>query len=1187
MHRLPILVPGHTWSCSPSSSISSTPCSSPPFKKILVANRGEIAIRIFAACKALGVATAAVYSEADRKSLHVQRADEAYLLAHPPNEPITPYLNIPQVIQTAVSIGADAIHPGYGFLSEVSAFAAACAERAITFIGPSPHSLLLFGNKTSAKQLAREQAVPVARGSPVVASAEEALAFLKTEGIGFPVLIKAALGGGGKGQRLAKDAQELRKGFSPCSQEAALSFGDGSCFVEEFLEDARHIEVQILGDAAGSHVTLEERDCSIQFRNQKVVEVAPPRDICPQLRAALQNAALKLAKAAQYVNAGTVEFLVQGTLADPSGRFIFLEMNPRIQVEHTITEEICGVDLVKAQIRLAARQLLADMNLSQQQIQAKGFAIQLRLGLIPGKEVALTEYEEPTGEGIRVDSSVAKGFSPSQQFDPLLAKLVVSVPAGSSFQDCTAKALKALSAYRLNPELKTNRHILANILKHPLFVRNQVTTTFMTTHQKELFSSKDVQGAYTGSGDRSGRSRQAGMGRQEKERLVVRAPFPGKVVEIKANPDQAQVRAGDAVLLLSAMKMLTEVASPLTGSVSQLQVAVGQQVNSDDPLFTVEGYREPDEATAGHSDTQNEPAAESVEAKLGLAQSLHTEAWYLQPSGPRYRTCPRSSTRLRSALKTDSAQFQARRRHNLSLLDTLNQRLKTVQQGGSKRAVALHRKRGKKLPRERIAAIIDPGTRFLELSALAAWGMYGGNIHSASMICGIGVVAGVECMFLCNDATVKGGVFFPETAKKQLRAQRIAQENRLPCIYLVDGGGANLGGGVGSMSGAGEEQSAAVFVSGGLQFKNQAVMSSMRIPQIAAVLGKCTAGGAYIPAMADESIIVKGNGTIYLGGPPLVKAATGEEADEQELGGAAMHCSKSGVTDHFAETEDEALRLVRAAVESLARPARFLLPTTAPQPPAYDPEELLGLIPEDNKFPYDVREVIARVVDSSRFHEFKPRFGCTLVCGFAYLHGFPVGILGNNGMLFSDSAIKGAHFIQICGQRKIPLVFFHNITGFMVGTEYEQGGITKHGAKMIMAVSCVAVPKISIVLGGSHGAGNYAMCGPAFDPRFTFLWPNARISVMGGQQAADVITIVKDAQLKREGKALLSAEGKKAMQAPIIEALDGCSSAYDSTKAVFDDGIIDPRDTRAVLGMCISISLNGPFPESGYGVFRM
>lgn len=529
------------------------------------------------------------------------------------------------------------------------------------------------------------------------------------------------------------------------------------------------------------------------------------------------------------------------------------------------------------------------------------------------------------------------------------------------------------------------------------------------------------------------------------------------------------------------------------------------------------------------------------------------------------------TTKLTSEVDTKSETFQRRLKYNQKLIKKLETRLHVVAQGGSKKSVSLLRERGKLLPRERIAKIIDPGTTFLELSALAAWGMYGGSVHSASYVTGVGVVQGVECMFFANDSTVKGGVFFPETTKKQLRAQAIAIENHLPCVYLVDGGGANLG----AEDGNSTEGSAAAFTLIGRQFYNQAIMSSMKIPQLSAVLGKCTAGGAYIPAMSDESVIVNGNGTIYLGGPPLVKAATGEDAEEQELGGAAMHTSKSGVSDHYVKTEMEGLQRVRVLVEHLARRPRHVLPMAKPEPPAYDAEELLGIIPEDINIPFDSREVIARVVDGSRFHEFKPRYGSSLVCGFAHLDGYPVGILANNGLLNSEAAIKATHFIQVSGQRGIPLVFFHNTTGFTEGAQYEEQGLVKDGAKMLMAVSCVPVPKFSIVIGGSQGVGNYAMCGPDFKPRFNFLWPNARISIMEPPKDEEAKAApVKAAKVKASTK--VSPE-----EGPEGEA------AYESTRAVWDDGIIDPRHTRRVLARAISVCLNAPFPTNGYGVFRM
>jgi acetyl-CoA carboxylase carboxyltransferase component len=433
-------------------------------------------------------------------------------------------------------------------------------------------------------------------------------------------------------------------------------------------------------------------------------------------------------------------------------------------------------------------------------------------------------------------------------------------------------------------------------------------------------------------------------------------------------------------------------------------------------------------------------------------------------------------------------------------------------------------------------------------------------------------------MFVANDATVKGGSYYPMTVKKHIRAQEIAHENRLPCIYLVDSGGAFL-----PMQ---DEVFPDKFHFGRI-FRNQARMSGEGIPQIAAVLGSCTAGGAYVPAMSDEAIIVKGNGTIFLAGPPLVKAATGEEVSAEDLGGADVHTKLSGVADHFANDEPEALRLVRNVVENLNSEPKTILEVSEVEPPKHDVEDLLGIIPPDGRTPYDVREVISRVVDGSRLHEFKARYGTTLVCGFARIHGYPVGIVANNGILFSESSLKGTHFIELCGQRGIPLVFLQNITGFMVGREYESRGIAKDGAKLVTAVACAPVPKFTVIIGGSHGAGNYGMCGRAYDPRFLLMWPNSRISVMGGEQAADVLTTVKQDQRAREGLEAMRDEELAKFRAPILEKYETEGSPYYSTARLWDDGIIDPRDTRDVLGLCISASLNAPMPETDFGVFRM
>ena len=534
--------------------------------------------------------------------------------------------------------------------------------------------------------------------------------------------------------------------------------------------------------------------------------------------------------------------------------------------------------------------------------------------------------------------------------------------------------------------------------------------------------------------------------------------------------------------------------------------------------------------------------------------------------------------RLPTRVNRADADFSKRIEHNSNLINTLRQRLEIASNGGGGKYVERHRSRGKLLPRERIERIIDPGTAFLELSPLAAYELYDGRAHSSGIVTGIGMVHGRECLFVANDATVKGGSYYPMTVKKHIRAQTVAHENHLPCIYLVDSGGAFL------------PMQDEVFPDVnhfGRIFRNQAKMSGDGIPQVAAVLGSCTAGGAYVPAMSDESIIVKGNGTIFLAGPPLVKAATGEVVTAEELGGADVHTVQSGVADHFAEDEPEALRLVRNIVENLG--PRELAPAASAEvePPAHDVEDLLGLIPSDNRTPVDIKEIIARIVDGSRFHEFKSRYGTTLICGFAHIHGHKVGIVANNGILFSESSLKGAHFVELCGQRGIPLVFLQNITGFMVGKAYEAGGIAKDGAKLVTAVSCVNVPKFTVIIGGSHGAGNYGMCGRAYDPRFLFIWPNSRISVMGGPQAADVLATVKQDQRAREGMPAMEGEELEEFRQPILDKYETEGSPYYSTARLWDDGIIDPRDTRDVLGLCLASARNAPLPNDKFGVFRM
>jgi acetyl-CoA carboxylase carboxyltransferase component len=531
------------------------------------------------------------------------------------------------------------------------------------------------------------------------------------------------------------------------------------------------------------------------------------------------------------------------------------------------------------------------------------------------------------------------------------------------------------------------------------------------------------------------------------------------------------------------------------------------------------------------------------------------------------------------------ADFEANAAFHRGLAQTLRARLAQVRQGGGPKYQQRQAEQGKLFVRARLDKLLDPGSPFLEIAPLAAWGLYDGEAPGAGMVAGVGRVSGRECLIIANDATVKGGSYLPLTVKKHLRAQEVAEENHLPCIYLVDSGGAFL---------PLQDQVFPDREHFGRIFYNQARMSAKGIPQIAAVMGSCTAGGAYVPAMSDETVIVKGTGTIFLGGPPLVKAATGEEVTAEELGGAYVHTHRSGVADHFAEDDDHALEIVRGIVETLGGETHQVamrhgasLRRDTPEEPLYPPEEIYGVLPQSFRAAYDVREIIARLVDGSRFREFKANYGTTLVTGFAALEGGPVGILANNGVLFSESALKGAHFIELCTSRGVPLLFLQNITGFMVGKEYEAGGIAKDGAKLVHAVANARVPKLTVIIGGSFGAGNYGMCGRAYQPRFLWMWPNARISVMGGEQAASVLLTVKQEQLKREGKPPLTPDEQREFMRPTLEKYETEGSPYYSTARLWDDGILDPAETRRVLGLALAACRNAPAEETRYGVFRM
>eukprot|EP00928_Gymnodinium_smaydae_P078820 TRINITY_DN6288_c1_g1_i2.p1 TRINITY_DN6288_c1_g1~~TRINITY_DN6288_c1_g1_i2.p1 ORF type:complete len:938 (-),score=129.79 TRINITY_DN6288_c1_g1_i2:177-2990(-) len=921
---------------------------------------------------------------------------------------------------------------------------------------------------------------------------------------------------------------------------------------------------------------LFDRDCSVQIRNQKVVEVAPAR-MHPLLRQRMTDCAVRLVQSCNYRNVGTVEFMVAGELHDPDARFVFMEVNPRIQVEHTVTEEVTGVDIVRTQLRIAGGASLEELKLLGGEGNAastlRGFAIQCRVSLAPGGGPDVTRYEEPCGDGIRVDAALYEGCKPSMHYDPLVGKLIcfAAGEGDEAFQDCREKTLQALDGYTIEG-VNTNKHLLSNILQHPEFINNEVLLSFMARHSAAL-------NAANGSVAAKPQVTQATKGKAQRTEVVVAAPIEATVIRV-LTPEGTEVKQGDTLVLLSAMKLETEIHAPSDGVVRQVCIKTAETVRSGQDLVVLDAVVEDSNAAgvAAHEASEADRHRHVMAKQHGGVDPL--AMWYGPEQG--VRPCSgASASSLRVAKPRRDATFETRLSHHEGLLAVLNERLATVKAGGSEVAVAQHRGRGKALPRERIQAILDPGTSFLELSPLAAFNMYEGDVHSAGIVTGIGLVHGREVLFVANDATVKGGTYFPMTVKKHLRAQQIARENNLSCVYLVDSGGAFL---------PLQDEVFPDRMHFGRIFFNQATMSSSGIPQISAVLGSCTAGGAYVPAMSDENIIVKGNGTIFLGGPPLVKASTGEEVTAEELGGADVHTSKSGVADHFAEDEPTALRLCREVLAHVGDPSPAAMPELEAEAPLYDSADLLGLIPEDNSKAFDVRQVIARIVDGSRLHEFKARFGSTLVCGFAHIHGYPVGIVANNGILFSESAQKGAHFVQLCNQRRIPLLFLQNITGFMVGRAYEQGGIARDGAKMVNAVACADVPKITVVIAGSHGAGNYGMCGRAYDPRFMFMWPNARISVMGGAQAAGVLSTVKQDQLKRQGKAPMSDEDLAAFQRPTLEKYEREGSPYHSTGRLWDDGIIDPRETRHVLGRCLRICSrnSGSGGTTGrWGVFRM
>mmetsp|Transcript_29449 Transcript_29449/g.63415 ORF Transcript_29449/g.63415 Transcript_29449/m.63415 type:complete len:1275 (+) Transcript_29449:165-3989(+) len=1184
-------------------------------RKILIANRGEISIRIARAARALGAHSVAVCAPEDIDSPHVQFADEYVVLkndkvgsttttttttASTANAAIGPYLDIDGLTNVAVERGVDLVHPGYGFLSESAPFAQSLLDSNITWVGPPPDVLHLFGDKIQARALAHRSDVPVVRGSGNLSSGEECLSVLKEGDVRLPAIMKAAYGGGGRGMRIVRDISQVTSSFDSCQREALTAFGRDEVFLEEFWEDTKHLEVQILADGQGGVVHLYERDCTVQHRHQKVIELAPARDIHPELRRRLVDCAVTLARGCAYKGAGTVEFLVRGDLEEADTEFVFMEVNPRVQVEHTVTEEATGIDIVQAQLLIAAGRSLDDLGLTQDNIRLRQHSLQARITMMPGKGEVLDAYKEPTGDGVRCDTAGwHTGFAPNQMYDPLVGKLICSAAdgddddaPGGSFEKARHLMMRSLDDFRIEG-VANNIDAVERILSHPQFMANRVNTSFLADNPELLDPSK---GKKVQTATEHGTAKR--LFSEEKITFELTPPMMGNILEVKKQAGD-KVDVGEVIVVLSAMKIETEVVSPVRGVVTEVNCQAGEQVSGDTVVAVLEGYEEI------QIDATTSTASPSSDTINNTGSGVGAGVQFSDPSvdvwrgsddfAPQYNvndgsmSLPIIPSLPESQLNNEKA--HGRRTRNEALQRELSSKIEAVKRGGGERALALHQKRGKMLPRDRIAAIVDRGSAFLEIGALAGGdGLYASDgiedLPSGGVVAGVGLIHGRECMIVANDATVKGGTYFPITVKKHLRAQQIAAENRLPCIYLVDSGGAYL------------PKQAEVFPDKnhfGRIFFNQARMSAAGVPQLAVVLGSCTAGGAYVPAMSDESVIVNKNGTIFLAGPPLVKAATREVVSAEDLGGADVHTRISGVADHFAKDEPSALAKVRQIVGAL--PADPRLQYTVPknsssfvEKPLYPLSDLLSIIPEDNRIPFDVRQILARVLDGSRFHEFKEHFGTSMVCGFGKIHGLPVGIVANNGILFSASSLKATHFIQLCGQRKIPILFVQNITGFMVGKEAENNGIAKDGAKLVTAVSCAPVPKLTLIVGGSHGAGNYGMCGRAYDPRFLFTWPNSRISVMGGPQAAGVLSTVKNDQIEKETGVPMNSEEIAEFEKPLLEKYEREGSPYFATARLWDDGVIQVEDTRKTIGQALRI-VSKDFSEpnergSIYGVFR-
>lgn len=1067
-------------------------------KKLLIANRGEIAIRIAQAAEESGMASVAVYPRDDEHSLHVRRADHAHLLQ---GRGASAYLDIEQLVRAARDNGCDAIHPGYGFLSENARFARRCAEEGLVFVGPGPDVLELFGDKARARQCAQDNGVPLLEGTQGPASSEQVAAFLASLGAGAAVVIKAVAGGGGRGMRIVHSPDEIETAYESCRSEAAAAFGNGALYAERLMPRARHIEVQLVGDASGAVSHLFERDCTVQRRHQKLIEMSPSPALLPATRQRLFAAALKMAQSVRYQGLGTFEFLVD---ADNGERFAFIEVNPRLQVEHTVTEEVLGIDLVQAQLRIAGGSTLAELGLSQAEVPSpRGFAMQMRLNLetmdssgnpMPGAG-RLGAYEMPTGHGVRIDGYGYAGYRTNPAFDSLLAKLIVSVPTegDAGHQALIKKAARALAQTRITGA-DTNLPFLRALLAHPGFARNELHTKFIEEHGAALMAAaRDLQApADAHPADSSDAAGGVETLLLEAGELGIPAPMAGNVVRLDVAAGD-QVRAGASVAVIEAMKMEHTVVASESGTISRVLCSVGDGVANGTMLLCIEpGVIDLDEERAGAG--------------------------------------------------ADDAQADA-------LLEAMNERRVSVLDAARPEAVARQRKRGGLTARERVAALCDPDS-FCEIGDLVRHEHLGLSAPGDGLVTGTATIGGRPVAVMAQDFTVFGGSAGHLGGKKHARLARLALRHGMPLVMLFDGGGHRIEDGQNSRS----------YAEAGPMFQELARLCGW-VPVVACFFGAGFAANTNYAGMADLVVMVRGKATMGIAGPALVKAGTGEVTTAQALGGAEAQVDRHGLADLGVDSEEAAFEAVQRFLSYLPSNARATAPRLAAGPDADSPgraERLLRAVPANTRQSYDVRPVIDAIADPDSVFELKPTFARNLVTAFGRLNGRPVGFLANQalvagGTIDAPACEKGARFIALCDAFGLPLLTLIDVPGFLIGSQAESTMLGRRSAKLVYELGHATVPRLSVVLRKGYGLGYYAMAGGrSFDADACFAWPTAEICAMSVEGSVDV-AYRKDYE---------SAPDPAIRRQEIIDSIRARIGPLQAAEGFGIDDLIDPRTTR-------------------------